>query len=287
MPSLCLVAVACSALCAPVAEGWPHEIVAEVGPLGVRFESRSFWTLYRIDFQGTRLCLDRFGSHYGSVANFPDCGFIGTGHRENEDEQVLELALWVDGRKVERPESPVSCQSIRLEKKSRIRALVLSTSIEVADGRITEDVRLKADTPTPVKLIYHFMHPWTATATEYLAELPDGKRVEGPFVGDRGMRIDKPTRWSAIYDGPSGKGAVSLVLAAPDEDGRTRYWDITGRYRKHYFVTFLQKTVPADREFHYRMVTVPFAAPAAAWKEEAARIATRSKSRDPGARLSF
>jgi hypothetical protein len=257
------------------AAGWPREIVAEVGQLGVRFESRSFWTLYRIDYQGTRICLDRFGSHYGSVANFPNVGFIGSGHTENENEQVLALKLMVDGQSVSRPPASLRGNSIRLEKRSRIRTLVLDTIIEARDNRILEDVRLRAEQPTPVKLIYHFMHPWTFTATEYLAELPDGTRMEGAFCGDHKFRVDRPTRWSAIYDGPSAKGAITCVLAAPEgDDWRTRYWDISDRYRKHYFVTFQNKTVPAKREFHYQVLTMPFAAPAAAWKVTAARLAT-------------
>ena len=255
-------------------EGWPTRIVADLGDLDVRFESRSFWTLYRIDYKGTRLCLDRWGSHYGSVASFPGVGFIGSGHTENEDEQVLDLKLFVDGKPVKKPEPTTRCKEIRLVKRSRIRDLVLHTEIDVREDRIIEDVRLKADKPTPVNLVYHFMHPWTPTVTEYCAELLDGTLVEGVFTGDRGHRIDKATRWSAIYDGPSGKGAVTCVIDAPrDDDWRTRYWDMPGRYRKHYLVTFLNKTIPADREFHYRVVTVPFEAIKEQWKAEAARVA--------------
>ncbi len=274
--------------CCPTALGqdvasWPKEIVANVigadgNQLGIRFESRSFWTLYRIDYRGRRLCLDRFGSHYGSVANFPGVGFIGSGHTENEDEQVLDLQLFVDGNPVPKPKPTVQCKEIRLRKKSRIRTLVLDTDILVRPDRITEDVRLKADRPTPVNLIYHFMHPWTQTATEYCAELLDGTRLSGVFNGDKKQKIDKATRWSAIYDGPTGKGAVTYVLDAPDDDDwRTRYWDVPGRYRKHYFTTFLKKTIPAGREFHYRIVTVPFQSPRAGWQEEAARVATTCK----------
>jgi hypothetical protein len=255
-------------------ENLPPEIMAELGDIEIRFESRSFWTLYRIDYKGTRLCLDRFGSHYGSVANFPGVGFIGSGHTENEDEQVLDLKLFVDGKLVKKPEPTVGCREIRLVKTSRIRDLVLSTEIDVREGRIVEDVRLKADKPTPVNLIYHFMHPWTPSATEYSAELLDGTLIEGVFNGDRSQKIDKPTRWSAVYDGPSGKGAVTRVVDAPtDDDWRTRYWDVPDRYRKHYLVTFLNKTVPADREFHYQVVTIPFEASQEQWKAEAARLA--------------
>ncbi len=267
-------------------ERWPAEIVATVGDLGIRFESRSFWTLYRIDYKGTRLCLDRWGSHYGSVASFPGVGFIGTGHTENDCERLLDVRLFVDGEQVDRPKPRLRCREIRLVKTSRIRSLALKTAIQVADHRIVEHVRLKADRPTPVTRIYHFMHPWTPTATDYAAELLDGTRVRGVFDGDRGMKIDRPTRWSAIYDGPTGKGAVTAVLDAPPGDAwRTRYWDVPERYRKHYFTTFLNATVPADKELHYRVVTVPFEAGRDGWQFQAERLArscgpyTESESR--------
>ncbi len=262
----------------PQHEGWPREILANVDDLEIRFESRSFWSLYRIDYRGTRLGLDRWGSHYGSVANFPGVGFIGTGHTENEDEQIVDLKLFVDGKPVKEPESNVTCEEIRLVKESRIRDFVLNSEIRIHDNRIVEEVRLTADKATPVNLVYHFMHPWTATATEYAAELLDGTRIEGVFDGDRKQKIDQATRWSAIYDGPSGKGAVTYVLDAPEnDDWRTRYWDVPDRYRKHYLVTFLGRTVPEGQEFRYRIVTVPFEAEAGDWKMEAARVAESCK----------
>ncbi len=258
----------------PPQNGWPREIIAELGDLEVRFESRSFWTLYRIDYKQTRLGLDRWGSHYGSVVNFPDVGFIGSGHTENEDEQILKLTFWVDGKPVQTPPTTLRCRQLKLQKKSRIRDLLLDTEIEVQDNKIVEDVRLLAEKATPVNLIYHFMHPWTVTATDYLAELPDGSHLEGAFDGNGGHKIDRAVRWSAIYDGPTGKGVVTYVADVPtDDDWRTRYWDLPNRYRKHYLTTFLKSTVPAGKEFHYRVVTIPFEADPALWKEAAARVA--------------
>lgn len=269
----------------PAHAGWPAEIVADVADLQVRFESRSFWTLYRIDFKGDRICRDRFGSHYGSVASFPGVGFIGSGHTENEDEEILDLRLFVDNKPVDCPEPTITCGEIRLQKQSRIRDLVLSTQTTVGDNRIIEDVTLAAQKPTAVNLIYHFMHPWTFTATEYLAESLDGTRVEGLFTGDKQQKVDMATRWSAIYDPPSKKGAVTHVLDAPaDDDWRTRYWDVPDVYRKHYLATFLNKTVPAGRKFHYRIVTIPFEAAEENWKDAAARVASscvKPRSEEP------
>lgn len=258
----------------PRHEGWPKEIIADVGDLQIRFESRSFWTLYRIDYQETRLGLDRWGSHYGSVINFPGVGWIGSGHTENEDEQILELSLWADGKPLEPPPAMLSAHKLKLIKKSRIRDFLLTTEIEIHDNQIVEDVRLTAEKATPVNLIYHFMHPWTATATDYLAELPDGSHVEGAFQGDRGHRIDQAVRWSAIYDASTSKGAVTYVVDVPEEDDwRTRYWDFPDRYRKHYLVTFLDRTVPAGEEFHYRVRNAFFEADSEQWHEVATQVA--------------
>ena len=100
---------------------WPKEIVADVCDMQIRFESRSFWTLYRIYYKDMILGLDRFGSHYGTVANFPNLGFVGSGHKENkETEHVLNLQLLVDGKPVEKPKSLYACQSIELVKKTKI-----------------------------------------------------------------------------------------------------------------------------------------------------------------------
>jgi hypothetical protein len=254
-------------------ETWPDSFVADIGDLQLRFESRSFWTLYRIDFKGERLCLDKWGSHYGSVAKFPDVGFIGSGHTENEDEVVLGVQLSVDGVNVSVPPDVVSGASLKFEKRARLRTLLLDTVVEVRDNHIVEEVQLQADADTPISLIYHFMHPWTPEMTHFLGELSDGKRVSGVFDDDKAMEIDAPTRWSAVYDAKRGLGAVTVVTDAPEKNWRTRYWDVPGRYRKHYFTTFMNKTVPAGEMFHYRIVTLPFSAAQDAWEEEATRVA--------------
>jgi len=258
--------------------GWPQEIVADVGDLQVRFESRSFWTLYRIDYRGTRLCKDLFGAHYGTVVQFPGIGFIGTGHTENENEELIAVSIEVDGKPVEMPASRYACQKIVLTRESKIHDLTFHTTVIVADNRIEEEVKMKALKETPVDLIYFFMHPWVPTVTEFLAETTSGEKVEGAFVNDKGMKVSKPTKWSAIYDGPTGKGAVTCNLKAPDESKWvTWYWDIPDVYRKHYIRAFPKMTVPANKEFEYKAVVIPFAAPQDNWKAAAEKLAATCK----------
>ncbi|NLF18167.1 MAG: hypothetical protein GX595_13095 [Lentisphaerae bacterium] len=265
---------------------WPASIVARLQDLEVRFESRSFWTLYRIDYQGTRLGRDTFGSHYGTVASVKGVGFIGSGHTENgETEQVVDLALSVDGQPQQPPrELYEAAREVVLLKHSRIRDLDLNTTITVRDSRIWEEVVMVAEKPLDLNLLYHFMHPWVTDMSHYLAEKTDGSIVEGPFVDDKGMKVSAPVAWSAVFSETLGKGAVTVVLETPEGlPWDVRYWDVPGAYRKHYLTVFTKATVEPGRNLRYRIVTVPFAAPTADWKQVARDLAgAAAESPRPG-----
>ncbi|MBT3377435.1 MAG: hypothetical protein HN742_34470 [Lentisphaerae bacterium] len=263
---------------------WPGSVLVNSGDLQVRLESRSFWTLYRIDYQGKRLCLDRYGSHYGSVANFSGTGFIGSGHVENEDEQVLKVALAVDGAAQTPPKPEYTCDELVLTKTSKLRGLTLKSLIRISDDRILEDVVMSASEPSKLNLIYHFMHPWTTEMSDYLGVLPDGSRVEGEFVDDKGMKISKPVSWSSVYSRTLQAGAVTVVLAVPEGvRWSARYWDVPKRYRKHYLAAFTNSTVPVGQEFHFRVLTIPFAATAETWRADSERLAEEAlKAADAG-----
>ncbi|MCK5803298.1 MAG: hypothetical protein KAI66_10715, partial [Lentisphaeria bacterium] len=244
---------------------WPRSILADVGDLKIRFESRSFWTLYRFDYKGLRLCVDKFGSHYGNVGNFPGIGFVGSGHTENEDERVDSIELLADGVPQATPKPQYACGKISLRKTSRLRSLRLRTLVQVTPGGLLEDAVMTADKPTKLNLIYFFMHPWVTDMSHYLAELPDGSRVDGEFTDSKGMKISKPVKWSAVYSETLQAGAVTAVLAVPEGiKWDTRYWDQPNRYRKHYFAVFKGETVAMGKEYHFRVFTVPFTSSAEA-----------------------
>jgi hypothetical protein len=168
---------------------WPRDFVVNSGDLQTRFESRSFWTPYRIEYRGKRLGVDRFGSHYGTTINFPGTGFIGSGHTENADELVHQIALTVDGKPVAIPPAEITANKMELRKQSQIRDLHLQTVVTVENNRLREAVTLTATEPTPINVAYHFMHPWAPTARHFLGELQDGTELQGEFVGDRKHRF--------------------------------------------------------------------------------------------------
>jgi len=250
---------------------WPASILVHCQDLEVRFESRSFWTLYRIGYQGTRIGTDVFGSHYGSVASVKGLGLIGSGHTENGESEVLEaLELVVDGKSETQPKDSYAAGEVVLHKRSHLRDLAMDTTVRVAANRIVEEVTMRADKPMALDHLYHFMHPWVTAMNQFLAEGTDGTAMEGPFVDDKGMKVNAPVRWSAVFSESLGKGAVTRVLEVPDGlPWQVRYWDMPERYRKHYFVIFEKASVTPGTTYRYRVVTVPFAAAADAWKETA------------------
>jgi len=262
--------------CTPPKFGdWPASILVHAKDLDVRFESRSFWTLYRIEYQGVRICMDVFGSHYGTVASVKGVGFIGSGHKENgETEQLVDLTLTVDGQREAKPKDTYSAATVVLHKQSRIRDLDLDTTVTVKDNRILEEVVMSAEKPLALNLLYHFMHPWVPAMSHFLAEKTDGTVVEGRFVDDKGMKVSAPVRWSAVFSESLGKGAVTRVLEVPEDlPWDVRYWDQPERYRKHYMTVFTNSTVEPGRTFRYRVLTTPFAADAATWPQVARGLA--------------
>ena len=71
----------------------------------------------------------------------------------------------------------------------------------------------------------------------------------------------------AIYDPPSGKGAVALLVSLPDKvDGWFQYTDAPGIYRKLRLMSFVNTTVPAGFDGAFCMVTGCFSSGPNDWK---------------------
>lgn len=261
---------------ASVPDGWPPEVTATVGDVGVRFESRSFWTLYRINYRGISVGIDQFGSHYGTVAKLKGIGFIGSGHRENKDEQIIDVRFVVDGKRITLPVASYFCNEIRMVKKSRIEAINLYSEVVVADGVITESVAYDVDCPVELDLIYHFMHPWNPSTSDYCASLPDGSEVVGTFTGANDFKLNKPIKWTAVYDRKHETGAMTRVVEAPE--GRpyfVKYWDKELPYKKFYLQAYTNRTLMPGERYAFSVKVVPFAAGSSTWMDEARRIDAR------------
>lgn len=251
-------------------DAWPRSIAAKVGDLGIRLESRSFWTLYRIDYLGKRIGEDVYGSHYGHVFNFKGVGFIGSGHVENEEEQMLELKLEIDGVPVTevRADYPAA-KSLTLTRRAKVRTLEVSSVLKIADNRIDEAVEVTALADTELNYGYICMYPWVTGFSDY-AVLDDKSDIRGKFTDSKKFLIDRPVTKVAIYNAELGIGVETTVMEAVNAEPRAeRYWDVPGRYRKHYGAVALNRMLKAGEKLRYRTVTTPFQAGADDWIDTA------------------
>lgn len=253
--------VALKAMPAPkpgIDAAWPRSISAQLGDFGIRLESRSFWTLYRIDYRGVQLGVDHYGSHYGHVFNFKGVGFIGSGHVENENEQLLEITLELDGRKLDAPPAKLEGRELVLTRRSRVRTLEVASVLKIGNGRIDEAVTVTALEPTALHYAYLCMYPWLTSFSDYKV-LDAGSTIAGSFSDSKKFMIDAPVNKVELYNRTLKKGIVTEVVEADNAAPRAeRYWDVPGRYRKHYGMVARNRTLRPGEKIRYRTVTTAF-----------------------------
>ena len=219
-------------------------------------------------------------SAYSTVFSFPDCGFIGTGHLENEPEDLQSLAFWMDGKPVEKPTAEMKGERFRFERNSRIRAFNLTNVIEIKDNRLYETATVHANEATPLKLVYHFMHAWAPSVSAFMA----GKDAEPESILTESLRddadvartfyINDAVDWVAVFEPVNEQFAVSRLLEAPGLGGHSsKIWNVPPTYRKFYLTSFQNQTVPNEFQGTWRMVTAFGKADPKTWQTAARELA--------------
>lgn len=238
----------------------------------------SQWTPARFDFRGNPMSTER--SAYGTVFLFPEIGFIGTNHLENEPEELQSLSFIVDGEPVGNPGPELTGKTFHFLRDSRIRDFRLQNEWEIRNDRIYETVTITSAKDVPLKLVYPFMHAWKPSVSAYLAgsdanpelsesgELHDGESIARKFF------INASVDWLAVYEPESGQFAVSRLLTFPEEiNHSSKIWNVPGAYRKQYLTAFANQTVPKGFSGTWKMVTGFGQATPAEWKEKATNLA--------------
>lgn len=235
-------------------------ITVHCGEVTLMLRQSSQWTPGRIDFRGVAMTTEK--SAYGTVFSFPEVGFIGTNHLENESEPLASLAFFLDGKELTEPTAELRGNSFRFVRVSKIRDFDLRCEVEVKNNRLFETTTVRTASKVPLKLVYHFMHAWTPTVDAYLAGSEAGpeEQVSGVFLDTpeeaRKFHVKKRVDWVAVREPGSGQFAVSRLLEAPDSaDNVSMIWNVPGTYRKFYLKCFDGETVPAGFEGTWRMVT--------------------------------
>lgn len=256
-----------------------ERITVRCGEVTLLFRQASQWTPGRIDFRDSPMTTER--SAYGTVFSFPEVGFIGTGHLENEPEPLESVTFLVDGEKVETPGSELDANQVfRFERESRVRDFHLSGVIELKDDRLYETAIVTNVNAVPLKLVYHFMHAWRPTVTAYLAgkdDAPD-QTFQGALRDDeevaRKFYLNDSVDWIAVYEPESQQFAVSRILETPEEGTHvSMIWNVPGTYRKYYLKCFNNDTVPAHFHGTWRMVTGFGSSEPESWEANARALA--------------
>ncbi len=253
-------------------------ITVTCGEVTLLLRQQSQWTPGRLDFRGVPMTTEK--SAYGTVFSFPDVGFIGTNHLENEPEVLTSLSFELNGKTLESPGETLNGETFRFHRVSKIRNFSLDCTIEIKDNRLYETTTFFTAEETPLKLVYHFMHAWTPTVSAYLAgndgdtgdeisgELTDGEEVARQFY------IKKPVDWMAVYEPVSRQFGVSRLLESPAvAKPVSMIWNVPGTYRKYYLKNFDNQTVPAGFKGTWRMVTAFGSSGPGEWEAAARKVA--------------
>ncbi len=253
-------------------------ITVTCGDVTLLLRQATQWTPGRIDFRGKAMTTE--SSAYGTVFSFPDVGFIGTAHLENEPEKLQSLDFFLDDKRVEAPTAELKSGSFRLERKSRIRTFELTNVTELKEHRLYETTTVHTAEAVPLKLVYHFMHAWRPTVNAFLAgsdALPDNA-ISGTLRDDaevaKKFYLNERVDWMAVYEPQSGQYAVSRLLQAPElGEHIATIWNVPGTYRKFYLKCFNSATVPAGFTGTWRMVTAFGISPPETWEAQARSLA--------------
>ncbi|MCB1208634.1 MAG: hypothetical protein KDK97_04865 [Verrucomicrobiales bacterium] len=253
-------------------------ITVSCGDVTLLMRQATQWTPGRIDYRGAAMTTEK--SAYGTVFSFPDVGFIGTAHLENEPEKLQSLAFAIDGKPVPTPAASLTGDAFRFERKSRIRTFDLTNVIEIKNNRLEEITTVHTDEAVPLKLVYHFMHAWTPTVSAFIAGHDDapGQSISGALLDDaevvRKFYINERVDWMAVYEPKSGQFAVSRLMEAPElGDQIATIWNVPGTYRKFYLKCFNNQTVPAGFTGTWRMITAFGSSTQDAWESAAKKLA--------------
>lgn len=260
-------------------------ITVHVGDISLLLRQESQWTPGRIDYRKIPMTTEK--SAYGTVFNFPEIGFIGSGHLENEPEELRELSFFVDGEKIEAPGETIQAgQSFKFHRISKIRDFDLESIIEVHDNKLYETSTIRAHKDTPLKLVYHFMHAWKPEISEFYTH-SKGQKISGELndleENHRQFFINSPAPWTAVFDPTSNQFAVSKIVASPALDAAahsSKIWNVPDKYRKFYLTSFSNETVPAGFTGTWKLVTTFGRSVPENWKKNA-EIKIRQLFDDP------
>lgn len=258
---------------------WPKYFSASCGALSIRFDAKNAYTMGAIIFKGNTLCSDLNGAFYGTVFCFPGMKFIGSGHTENETENVEHIEIIADGKTIDpatvKDGDVIKAEKFIFTKKSKVKDFSFRNITELDVSSIKQKAIITAGAETQLHLFYNFMMPWSTEMNSYLAEDSNGQKEEGAFVSDNKFLLNKEMNWVALYSEKFKAGTITFIGECSSVNPSVvMLWD-RNVYHKFYLRSFLQKPFPKDFEAVYDLKTVFFESEKDSWHDCVSGLAVK------------
>lgn len=238
---------------------------------GVVIRSDAAFTIGQITYRG--MPLGKTNGNWGFVLSYEGFNFIGSGHAEGGVEQIKNVSLTLDGRKLDKMPlgEQIEAGVALLEKTALLGEAVeidCKTEITAEAIKATHIMRVKAD--TRLTHVYPFMFIWPETTSEYMYGLADGTVNAGEFVSDGQWKVRAHSRWMAIYNPQYGLAAVTVfpedMPHGSDQGMKHAFWDHQ-EYHKQYFDFADRQDFSAGEEFRFDVELFVVEGDPSNWKE--------------------
>ena len=235
--------------------------IVKCGETSITLVSRHYWNLNSLDFSGINLCRNR--SYFGNVARF-DCGWVGSGHKENKiGETELKVQFFADGKEFvpSKKNKVINAKNFELKKSSVLLDLSIEYTLLLEDGKLTERAKVTVLRDTDLKLLYLFMHPWCPIFDRASCKKIDGSEENILFNEMKIKGTQSKTGLSSVtYFAPKEKltatTTLKVIKAVPRGKAAFLFWN-RGVDRKLYFQPVNKQKFTAGEAFEYELtVTV-------------------------------
>lgn len=254
---------------------YPNSVSIKCEKLDVRLDANKFWNINGVKYNNLSASVDLAGAHWGTVFEFPEIGFIGSGHNDIELEQVLDIKMFTDGKYASAEEvdkgGGIRCSEFRMTKTSKVKDISFNYVLEIKNNQLTESCQLTANKDIQLNRMYNFMHPWSEEMTDYHIMIAKDKTKQGEFKTDDTFPYDGNFIWVALYNKKNHVGVVSKFTG---DTANLLLWD-RKQYKKTYLSSFVKSTFVAGQIANYKMITAFFVAPPDEWLKIAEETASQ------------
>lgn len=253
------------------------DITITSGEYIVKVSIRYNLTIRQILYDGFEIA--KPNGFYGTVLAPLSGKYIGSGHNEGGEEQILSSVLYVDGNEVAIKEGEKYVgQKIILKKIAMLDKLKFNVALEVSPEGIVERKNFEAIEDQPVNSLYAFCYCFTDSTTEWGAARPDGSIISGVFKNDGGWLINADVKWLSQFDAAAGKGFIlSFPRIIKGKIRKSAFWDVPKRYHKYYL--FLDTPPIIEKGFKSEEMVAAlraFSSSSTQWLKDAEKIAEQS-----------